>query len=98
MSETIPEEGVQTLYIRYPNGTVGALTVGDGVSTDLDPDATVITADEYAAYLESLQQASAVMEAEMREAEQEAVSADYAALRAAGVPEATARRLTGYTG
>lgn len=85
-----------TIYYRYANGAIGVKTTsGDDAGTPPDG-AAVITQAEY-------EQDSAAIVAgytqldEQREAEQQAdAHDDYDALLAAGIPEATAQRLSGY--
>lgn len=88
-----------TLYYRFPDGSVAMRTITGGDGTALPPlGATEITEEEYrAAYADLVERHRQQREEQERE-EQERSQADYFALRAVGVPEETARRLTGYTG
>ncbi|WP_328427916.1 hypothetical protein [Streptomyces sp. NBC_00443] len=89
-----------TLHYRTAGGVLASRTAtGDDPQPPTLPEgATALTEAEYADALADVQaqrQAHAQQLTEEAEANQ---SADYTALRTAGIPEATARRLSGYTG
>ena len=87
-------------YVIYEDGSVEVLTVTG------DPDAEPVLSKpgriaskiEYDQYLAVLEEQHAIYLAEIAAREQQVLKADYDALIAAGIPEATARRITGYTG
>ncbi|WP_328434599.1 hypothetical protein [Streptomyces sp. NBC_00425] len=87
-----------TLYYRNANGSVSR------VVTSLDADdirvqgGTVqITEAEYQEAYAEIQRVNEEGKTELATADRERHVEDYEALRAAGIPEATARRLSGYT-
>jgi hypothetical protein len=89
-----------TLYYRTAEGALIARAVsGEDVEEPTLPDgATLLTEEAYTAALADVR-AARDAHAEELTAEAEANQlADYEALRASGIPEATARRLTAYTG
>ncbi|MEU8870423.1 hypothetical protein AB0D24_04520 [Streptomyces javensis] len=88
-----------TIYYRYDNGSVAKRVVaGAGEDIPVPDGATVITEEEYTAALAAIEEANEAQRQEEEAQHQAQVRADYDALRALGVPEETARRLTGYTG
>lgn len=91
----------RTVYYRYPDGSVEVVTVtvgGDDESPAPPEGAVEIDRQTYEAELAAIE--AAREERRRRQADQEQVQqlADYQALTAAGIPEATARRMSGYTG
>jgi hypothetical protein len=89
-----------TLHYRTADGALVSRTVsGDQAEApDLPEGATALTEEEYTAALAQVE-ADRQAAAEQRQEEAEAAQlADYQALRAAGIPEASARRMSGYTG
>ncbi|MBC9729246.1 hypothetical protein [Streptomyces sp. TRM68367] len=86
----------QTFYYEFPDGTVQEL-----VTTDADPqhpaDATLLTEEEYNAKRAAIEQAQAQHRADIQAQEAAESQDDYQALLAAGIPDATARRLSGYS-
>ena len=89
-----------TLYYRTAGGALARKAAsGDSAQAPALPEgATELTAKEYETELAAVRDARQD-HADGLVAEDEAnQSADYEALRASGIPEATARRLTGYTG
>ena len=88
-----------TLYYKFLDGSVAEQTFqASGVIVDPEPPpgAVPITAAVYATLKAALDQATEVLVATLQQAEQAVKGEDYAALIAAGIPAATARRLTGY--
>lgn len=91
-------QAAETVYYRHGK-SVGQRTAtnrGDG-PTALPDGAEEIS---HAAYLDEVAVLAAARDehrAEMREAAREASRADYDALIAAGLPEASARRMSGHT-
>ncbi|MBA9005908.1 hypothetical protein [Thermomonospora cellulosilytica] len=96
-----------TVYYRNPDGSVGQVTVerpdwtgeppGDEPPYQLPPGAVEITREEYEQTLADIQAAIEEQRRQVAEAEAARAKADYEALRAAGIPEEIARRLSGYT-
>lgn len=100
MAET-PEALPTTLvYVIYDDGSIETQTItGSGmVEPVLDKPGRVTSEAEYKQYLAVLEERQSIYVAEQTAAEQSALKGDYDALRAAGIPEETARRITGYTG
>ena len=93
----MPEE---TYYIIYDDGTLETLIIaGDGLPEPvLDKPGRITSKLEYDQYKALRDEQNAVFLAELEATEQATRKTDYDALIAAGVPEDTARRLTGYTG
>lgn len=89
----------KTIYYRFPDGSVAERIVTGGDGDVTPPEGAVeITEEEYRAALAAIEEQIEQERQAQREAEQARIKADYEALRALGVPEETARRLTGYTG
>jgi hypothetical protein len=89
-----------TLYYRTAGGLLTSRVIsGEDVETPRVPEgATVLTEAEYAEALAAVQAERAAYAQQLTETDQANQEADYSALIAAGVPDSTARRLTGYTG
>lgn len=89
----------ETYFYRHDNGAFSSRTV-DGVEDAIEPPAgaTEISRDEYDAGVAGLEAANAQLAADVMAAEQALAREDYEALIAAGIPEATARRMSGYEG
>ncbi|MGX1514037.1 hypothetical protein [Streptomyces collinus] len=89
-----------TLYYRTAGGALASQAAsGEAAGPPALPEgATELSAEEYATELAEIQAARQDHAADLIAADEANQSADYEALRASGIPEATARRLTGYTG
>ncbi|CAL9538084.1 hypothetical protein [Streptomyces sp. enrichment culture] len=89
-----------TLYYRTAEGALASRTaLGDHAEAPTLPEgATELTAEEYAAELADVEAARQAHADGLVAADEANQSADYQALRASGIPEETARRLTGYDG
>jgi len=94
------EAGTVTFYIIYEDGSVEAQTLPDvpGAEPVLSKPGRVSGKIEYDQYLARLNEQNNIWFSETLAREQQLLKADYDALIAAGIPEATARRITGYTG
>lgn len=97
-ADTVPEP--RTYWVIYDDGSAGRAEV---VSADDEPPVLakagrLVTETEYDAYVAGLAAEREEHLAEVRAQEEAQAREDYEALRAAGVPEATARRMSGYTG
>lgn len=97
MEET-DDEGMTTVYAKYDDGSIDQISYSGDTLPPLSKPGHYIEKAEYDVLAAEMEAANQAYLDELRRQEQEAVHADYLALRAAGVPEATARRLTGYTG
>lgn len=89
-----------TLYYRTAEGAlVSRVITGEDVEAPSPPDgATLLTEEEHAAALADVEAARRQHAEELVAADEANQRADYEALITTGVPEATARRLSGYTG
>lgn len=91
------DEDETTLYIRHANGAVSKVTTNqDRDSVHVPEGAKLITAKAYAKEHAAITAANEKYLGALRQAEEEQQAGDYAALRAAGIPDGTARRLTGH--
>jgi hypothetical protein len=90
----------ETLYAILDNGSVYATSweAGQPGNQSLPSPGRVVTQGEYQARLDEINAANAQRNAQDEAQQQAAAKDDYEALLAAGLREATARRLTGYTG
>lgn len=87
-------------YVIYEDGSLEVLTVVGDANAEpvLNKPGRIASKIEYDQYLRVLEEQHAIYLAEMAAREQQLLKADYDALIAAGIPEATARRITGYNG
>lgn len=94
------EPGTVTFYIIYEDGSVEAQTLPDvpGAEPVLSKQGRVSGKIEYDQYLNRLNEQNNIWLVETLAREQQLLKADYDALITAGIPEATARRITKYTG
>ncbi|WPR52861.1 hypothetical protein SJI45_19180 [Streptomyces sp. S399] len=88
-----------TYWVIYDDGSVGRIEITNGQQEPaLSKPGRLVSEVEYQERLDELRAEQERRRAE-RAAEDEArTRTDYLALRAAGVPEDTARRMSGYTG
>lgn len=93
---TMPSPSTTTRYYRTPTGVIGEIQESHAGSTPLPPGAEEITAEEHATALQEWQANKDASIREQRAADAARQQEDYEALRAAGLPEATARRLSGF--
>jgi len=85
------------LYIRHANGAVSQVTTNqDRDSVHVPEGARLISAKAYAKEHAAITAANEEYVGALRLAEEEQQAGDYEALRAAGIPDTTARRLTGH--
>lgn len=92
------DPGTTTFYVIYEDGSIEVQTLPDGTDPVLNKPGRVSGKVEYDQYLARLQELNATWLAETHAREQQVQKADYDALVAAGIPDATARRITGYAG
>ncbi|HLL36317.1 MAG TPA: hypothetical protein VK545_21095 [Streptomyces sp.] len=95
-AQPIGEE--RTYWVIYDDGSTGQITATGESEPDLTRPGRLVTQEEYEARLEEIRAARAAHLEELLEAEAAQQLAEYRDLRAAGIPDATARRLSGYTG
>jgi hypothetical protein len=87
---------VSTHYYRYASGAYGEQTVTGYAEPPETPEGAVrISEQAYAAGVAAVESVNAAYVEDLNKAVREVADADYQALLAAGIPEATARRLTG---
>lgn len=86
----------ETIYYLLAGGGYASVTVTGDAEYDPPPGATVISQAAYELGVAQVEAANAAYVAGLREAEQQAAQDDYEALVAAGIPEATALRLSGH--
>lgn len=82
-------------YFRTPAGSVAEIRETQPGATPLPHGAVEIDAEEYGADLTHMEEARARHVAELQAADRARQKADYAALSTLGLPEETARRLSG---
>ncbi|MFE9319225.1 hypothetical protein ACFYNV_29700 [Streptomyces albidoflavus] len=82
----------------YDDGSTGRIVVTNGEEPVLGKPGRLVSEEEYAERLAELEAERERKRAERAAADEERTRTDYLALRAAGVPEDTARRMSGYTG
>jgi len=94
------ELGTVTFFIIYEDGSVETQTLPDepGAEPVLSKPGRNAGEIEYNQFLARIEQQNALWFTETQAREQQLLKADYDALIAAGIPEATARRITGYSG
>ncbi|MFD5788560.1 hypothetical protein ACFWH1_18300 [Streptomyces sp. NPDC127037] len=86
-----------TYWVLYDDGSAGRIESTSGEPV-LNRPGRLVTEAEYQQRIAELEAANAAWIAEQQAADTARQREDYLALRAAGVPEATARRLSGYEG
>lgn len=85
-----------TQHYRTADGALAARTVTGMDLPELPEGATPLTPKQYDTELKKLKGKQDEYKARLAVEDQQRMRADYDALRALGVPEATASRLTGY--
>ncbi|MFD9903939.1 hypothetical protein [Streptomyces sp. NPDC059063] len=92
-------EETATVYYRGADGVLAERTAsGAGAEAPTVPGgAKRLSAKAYRAALEDVRAARQEHAAALQAGDEERLRGDFEALRAAGIPEATARRLSGYT-
>ncbi|MFD8509728.1 hypothetical protein ACFV27_01080 [Streptomyces antimycoticus] len=89
----------RTIYYKFADGSIAERVITGAVEDVLPPEgAEEISEEEYRAALAAIEAANEQQRQEQEAEQQARMKADYEALRAVGVPEETARRLTGYMG
>ncbi|MEW2568294.1 hypothetical protein [Streptomyces sp. NPDC047070] len=85
-----------TYWVIYSHGGVGRVDVTNGAEPEVD--GRLVDEAEYLARLEEIKEGRAAYLAGLLAADEQRTREDYEALLGAGVPEATARRMSGYEG
>ncbi|WP_433379431.1 hypothetical protein [Streptosporangium sp. CA-115845] len=88
--------GEHTRYFRSQGGSIGEINESQPGAGGLPEGAVEITEKEFQEAYAGWQTGVAEHVAGLEEAEAERAEEDYEALRAAGIPQATAQRLSGY--
>jgi hypothetical protein len=86
-----------TYYYRHDNGGYEVVTVTGDAEYVPPAGAVEISQAEYEAGVAAVAAHNDAHLADLRDADRQTALADYQALIAAGIPEETARRLSGYT-
>ncbi|MGV9913404.1 hypothetical protein [Streptomyces tendae] len=89
-----------TLYYRTAGGALASQAASGETAgaPSLPEGATALTREEYETELAAIEAARQEHAEELVAADEANQRADYQALRASGIPETTARRLTGFRG
>ncbi|MFI2300190.1 hypothetical protein ACH5AL_15305 [Actinacidiphila glaucinigra] len=93
-----PETGPVTYWALYEDGSAGLIKSTTGEEPVLTKPGRLVDEAEYTSRAEELKAANEAYVAQLQAEDEQRTREDYLALRAAGVPEATARRMSGYTG
>lgn len=93
---SMPALNLSRRYYRTPAGVIGEIQESHAGSTPLPEDAEEITEQEWQQEMADWQADKDAHIADLRAADAARQQEDYEALRAAGLPEATARRLSGF--
>lgn len=93
-------DGTVTFYVIYEDGSVEEQILPDtsGVEPVLSKPGRVSGQIEYEQYKTRIEELNRIWLAETNARQQAIQKVDYDGLILAGIPDATARRLTGYTG
>lgn len=87
-----------TYWVIYDDGSTGKIDTDTGGAPELLRPGRLVTEDEYMAQVQAVREQQAEHLEDLLDGEAAQQVEDYQALLAAGVPEATARRMSGYTG
>lgn len=94
---TQPIAATTTHYVLYEDGSTGLIETS-ATDLELSKPGRLVSEAEYRARLDQLRAGSAARLAELLAGDEDRTKADFDALTGAGLPEATARRLSGYEG
>lgn len=95
-SQPIPETA--TFYVLYEDGSSGEITVSGGETPQLAKPGRIVPAKKYEDRLTGLRAHHEEQSARLVAGDEGRTHSDYEALRAAGVAEEAARRLSGWNG
>ncbi|MCF3960600.1 hypothetical protein [Streptomyces fuscigenes] len=87
-----------TAWVQYEDGSLGSITVTGGQLPELARPGRLITQAEFETLNAAMSAAHTSRLQDMAEEETARQTREYQDLRKAGIPEETARRLSGYTG
>ncbi|MYX39055.1 MULTISPECIES: hypothetical protein [unclassified Streptomyces] len=93
-----PETEPVTYWALYEDGSAGLIKTTTGEEPVLTKPGQLVTEEEYTAKFEELRAAHEAHVAQLQAEDEQRTREDYDALIGAGVPEATARRMSGYQG
>jgi hypothetical protein len=98
LGRVVPESPpMRMLFVAYDDGSLGTIE-SDALEVDLGRPGHLITEDEFASALAALQARQDAFVGELVAADEAVTASDYGELRAAGISDAAARRMSGYTG
>ncbi|MGO4422754.1 hypothetical protein AB4Z54_29635 [Streptomyces sp. MCAF7] len=92
-----PAGRTATYYVIYDDGTAGLIKVTGGHEPQLARPGTLVPATRYEARLGELTADHAAYVIQLQAADEARTRQDYEALLGAGVPEESARRMSGHT-
>lgn len=99
MSTATADTGEMTVfYAIYDDGSISRVENLSGEEPQLLKPGRYVSAEEYQAAYDAISAKREEYVAELRAADEARTKGDYDALIAAGIPDATARRLSGYEG
>lgn len=96
--------GTQTIpattrhYVLYEDGSAGLIETNSGDTPTLTKPGRTVSEEEYRSHLNGLVEQRAEYLAGLLAGDEERTRGDFEALTAAGIPDATARRMSGYQG
>ncbi|MFF0092654.1 hypothetical protein ACFYSF_22210 [Streptomyces canus] len=94
----LPLPELVTRYVRFPDGVLGRIELGDGLEPELPDGVQFVTKEVYEELRAAMREQHDTRVAEMLAAEKDARRQQYEDLVAASIPEATARALSGHGG
>jgi hypothetical protein len=94
----LPLPETVTRFVRFPDGTLGRITVTEGLEPVLPDGAKLVTQEVYEELRAQMKDQHQARIGELLAVEKESRRTQYEDLRAAGIPEATARALSGHGG
>ncbi|MFD8425932.1 hypothetical protein [Streptomyces sp. NPDC059466] len=94
----LPQPEPVALHVLFPDGVLGRIVVSGELEPALPDGAKYVTAEVYEEMRAEMRQQHDARVDELLAAEKDARRAQYEDLRAAGIPEATARALSGHGG
>ncbi|GGQ50221.1 hypothetical protein GCM10010250_22280 [Streptomyces althioticus] len=95
---TAVDHEAATFYVVYDDGSASVMTTTTGEEPPLAKPGAFVSREEYEERQDAIKAARDEYVAGLQAEDERRTREDYEALIASGVPEATARRLSGYTG
>ncbi|MDX3237197.1 hypothetical protein PV392_16265 [Streptomyces sp. ME03-5709C] len=93
-----PETEPVTYYVLYEDGSAGLITSTTGQEPVLTKPGRLVDEADYTSVFQTLRVANEEHVAELQAEDEQRTREDFEALIALGMPEATARRMSGYEG